>query len=257
MNTFYALNADETKVIAWLSYDKRQIITYDEFDRYLPQNYKYKNKFISRLIRKKILNPIKRGVYNFVPMGSLATGITVGTNLLPKIYYPNMEYYIGYFNMFNFYGLTEQMPQTTFVINNLKSGEKVIDNFMFKFIKVKDEYIYGIVEQKYMNDIIKVSDKERTMIDFVNRWNYQEAKKKLSAIIKENKCDVNKFIDYAVRYPTIKTRKLVGIILDEADISEKLSNPLLNSIQNSALISTSSYSREGKINKKWGVILNA
>lgn len=53
-----------------------------------------------------------------------------------------MQYYIGYFNMFNHYGLTGQLPQITYVINTSVSGKKVISKFQFQFVKVKKEYIW-------------------------------------------------------------------------------------------------------------------
>jgi hypothetical protein len=42
------------------------------------------------------------------------------------------------------------------------------------------------------------------------------------------------------------------MFLDEAGISAELTNSLYNSVSNSALISTSSFSRQGK----WVVIIN-
>jgi hypothetical protein len=87
-NKFYGFNPNETKFISWLTYDKVKIISYQELDKYLPKNYKYKNIFVSNLIRKKVLSPIKKGIYMFVPIESLSSGTTVNPYLLPKIYYP-------------------------------------------------------------------------------------------------------------------------------------------------------------------------
>ncbi|MDR2616711.1 MAG: hypothetical protein LBC22_02730 [Endomicrobium sp.] len=253
---FYSLNSNETKFISWLTYDKVKIINNQELDRYLPKNYKYKNIFISNLIKKKVLSPIKKGVYMFVPIETLSSGTIVNPYLLPKIYYPKIQYYIGYFNMFNHYGLTEQIPKTTYVINPSVSGKKNISKFQFQFIKVKKEYIYGLGELNTRDGKVIVSDKERTMVDFIDKWNFQEAKTKIREILLNKQCNVKNFIDYAVAFPKIRTRKIIGVILDYAGISIKLSKPLYDSIKSSSLISVSKSSRKGAINTKWGVIGN-
>jgi len=255
-NGFYNFNSAEIKFISWLTYDKIKIISYRDLDKYLPKNYRYKNRFISNLIKKKVLIPIKKEVYMFVPVEALLTGTTVNPYMLPKIYYPKMQYYIGYFNMFNKYGLTEQIPQITYVINTSVSGKKIISKFQFQFVKVKKGYIYGLKEFNTSDGKITISDKERTMIDFIDKWNFKEAKDKLSDIFKQNNCDIKKFIKYAVLFPKARTRKFAGVILDYSNISERLTKPLYESIKNTALISVSKSSRKGIINAKWGVIEN-
>jgi predicted transcriptional regulator of viral defense system len=254
MDKFYNLNQREVKFISWLTYDKVKIISYQDIDKYLPKNYKYKNRFISNLIKKKIFIPIKKGIYMFVPIEALSMGTMINPYLLPKIYYPKMNYYVGYANMFNHYGLTEQIPQITYVINTAVSGKKTISKFQFQFIKVKKEYMYGLEELSTPDGKVIVSDKERTMIDFIDKWNFKDAKEKISDILINKQCDIKKFIDYAIRFPKAKTRKLAGLILDYSGIAERLLKPLCDSVKDTALISTLKSSRKGSINDKWGVI---
>ncbi|MCL2145522.1 MAG: hypothetical protein FWH43_08550 [Endomicrobia bacterium] len=253
-NKFYNFNPNETKFISWLTYDKVKIISYREIDKYLPKRYKYKNRFISNLIKKKVLIPIKKEIYMFVPIEALSTGIIVNPYLLPKIYYPEIKYYIGYFNMFNHYGLTEQIPQITYVVNTSVSAKKNISKFQFQFIKTKKEYMYGLEEINTSDGKVMISDKERTMIDFIDKWNFKEAKNTICEILTNKQCDIKKFIKYAILFPKLKTRKITGVILDYSGVSDRLSKPLYESVKNTALISASKFSRKGSINTKWGVI---
>lgn len=62
-------------------------------------------------------------------------------------------------------------------------------------------------------------------------------------------------IEYSVQFSNIKTRKLIGLILEETGVSDAMLNPLEKSVKNSALISFSN-SRKGTLNKRWKVIIN-
>jgi predicted transcriptional regulator of viral defense system len=163
--------------------------------------------------------------------------------------------------MFNFYGFTEQLPQTTFIINTSLSSTKIINNLTYKFIKVKEKFMYGIIEKQMSGGIINISDKERTMMDMIFQCNFvgglSVAMEKVKTIIKDNDCDIKKLVDYAIKFPVLKVRKTIGIILDEAEIAEEISNPLYESIQNTSLISLNwNLQRTGTVNKKWRAIQN-
>jgi predicted transcriptional regulator of viral defense system len=177
-----------------------------------------------------------------------------------NVFFPNKNYYIGYANMFNYYDFTEQLFQGTFIINTSFAAEKIINNLVYKFIKVKNEYMYGIEEKEMYGGIVRISDMERTMVDLISRSDAVggiiPASEKIEQAIKCKKCDIEKFIDYSVRFPKLTVRKIIGVILDRAEISETLTNPLYNTIKDSSLTSAEYNSRKGKINKKWRIIIN-
>jgi predicted transcriptional regulator of viral defense system len=250
------IGKNELQIIAKLSYYGKDIVSFDELKKYMPNGYKYMKQAIYNLKKKNILTSIKRGIYSFNPVWSLPTGRQINSLKIGNAFFSNKDYYIGCYNMFNFYGLTEQMSKTTFIINKKISATKIINGLEFKFVKLKEEFFYGITEIEIDGEKIKASDKERTMLDFINYWNFNEAKTKIVEIIKSASCDIKKFINYSVRFPKIKVRKYAGMFLDEAGITAELTDSLYSSVNNSALISTSSFSRQGKKNKKWGVIIN-
>jgi predicted transcriptional regulator of viral defense system len=172
-----------------------------------------------------------------------------------NVFFSNCKYYIGYYTVFNQYQLTEQVPVVTCYLNTKISAKKEINGFPFKFKKLKDEFFYGIRDVDVKGEIVKVSDFERTIIDFVDQWNFRQARKRVVEKIKNNKCDINKLIEYAIRFPKIVTRKKMGVIFDIAGIDEKLTEPLHETIKNTALIGTYRFIMEGKKNKKWGIII--
>ncbi|MDR0823424.1 MAG: hypothetical protein LBN20_06575 [Endomicrobium sp.] len=254
--TFEGLSKQEMNLVVRLSYYNKYTVSYDEIKKYLPQDNKYIAQLIYRLKKKKILTPIKRGFYTFNPVNTLAGGRQVNDFNVGNIFFPNKNYYIGYYNMFNAYGLTEQIPQMTFIANTSLSAVKTISGLQFKFIKVKEECLYGLTTNKYNGEEVIVSDKERTMVDFVDYWNIKEAQDKIIEIIKNDECDIKKFIGYAEKFPKIKVRKFIGVILEKAGIADEMTKDLCDSVKDSAVISMSKNSRVGETNKKWGVIID-
>jgi len=74
-------------------------------------------------------------------------------------------------------------------------------------------------------------------------------------MVNNDKCDIKKLVEYTVCFPNIKTRKRIGLILDEAGVPENILKPLLKSIEKTS-ISSLNGSRKGTLNKKWRVIVN-
>jgi len=75
--------------------------------------------------------------------------------------------------------------------------------------------------------------------------------------IREKKLSLERFIEYAARFPSVSTRKRIGFILEKGGVETRLLIPLRNSIEGKALIALfPRKSREGPINKDWRIIIN-
>ena len=258
-NTISALGQKEAELVARLSYEEKDIVTAQELDAYLPIDFQYRKQLVYNLKKKKILTPVKRGVYIFIPLESVATGRRISEFLIPPIFFPQNNYYIGYSTMFNYYSFTDQQFQTVYVLNTTLCRERNITGSIFKFTKIPSERIYGVEKITIKNKEVMVSSKERTLVDLIyfNKpvGGIKAAKEIFERFVKEKKCDIKKLIEYSVRFPNIKTRKLIGLILEELGVSDTMLKPLEKSVKNTSLISFSK-SRKGTLNKRWKVIIN-
>ena len=258
-NPISALNQKEAEIVARLSFEEKDIVTAQELDSFLPGDFQYRKQLVYNLKKKRILTPIKRGVYIFVPLESVPTGRRVSEFLIPPIFFPKDNYYIGYSTMFNYYGFTDQQFQIVYVLNTTRCMKKTIAGLSFKFVKIPSNRFYGLEKVNIKNKEIIVSLKERTLIDLIyfNRpvGGIETAGEILRRFITEKKCNVKKLIEYAVRFPGIKTRKIIGFNLQKAGVSDSLLKPLEKSVKNTSLISLSD-SRKGALNKRWKIIID-
>lgn len=259
-NTLLRLGPIETQVIARLTYESKVFISAQELDAIFKFSPTDRAKIVSRLKKKNILTPIKRGLYIFSPLESGPSGRGVDEMLIPSFYFPEGNYYIGYSTMFNYYGFTEQIFQTLYVLNTSFNKKKVICGIAFKFLKVSQERMYGIKKIEIKGRSVMVSDKERTLIDllYFNKsvGGISPALEIVKKVIQGQQCNIKRIIGYASKFPNVTIRKRIGILLESLGINDAALDPLARSVKNTA-ISSLGKTRQGMINRKWRVITNA
>lgn len=251
----------ETEVISRLSYEKVTVITKEQFEELFKRSGS-NNKIISQLKKKGVFKSISRGIYYFSPLESGPVGTQINEFLIPPLLFPKENYYIGYSNMYNFYGFTTQIFQTIFVLNTSLQRERIICGVPFKLLKISPKRMYGLNKIKIKNTEIIVSDRERTIVDLFYFPDSVGGIKKAFGIlekqISENKLDVKKMIDYIRQFPNVSVKKRMGYFLEKCNVSEKLLKSLKDGINNSSLTTLyGSKSRKGEINKEWKVIIDA
>lgn len=251
----------ETEVIARLSYEKVTIITKEQFDNFFSFDPALKNQLIFRLKKKGVLAPIKKGVYIFSPLEAGPAGRNVNEFQIPSTLFPKGNYYVGYSVMYNYYGFTDQIFQTMYLLNTSMQREKVIGDIRFKLIKISPRRMYGLEKIRINNARVIVSNRERTLVDLIYFYKPVGGLKRALEILKEQvinkKIDVKKFIKYSSQFPSISTRKRIGLILDKCGLESKELKPLIKSIENTSLVTLyNTKSRKGTINKKWRIIEN-
>jgi len=258
-NTSKTLGPIETNIVARLTYEKKTIVTTEDLDQLFKLSPEDRKQVVFRLKKKKILTPIKRGAYVFSPLEAGPEGTGVDELLIPPLFFPQQDYYIGYSTMFNYYGFTEQLFQTVYVLNTTICAEKIICDISYKFIRVPRKRIYGQEVIKVKGTDVVVSSKERTLIDllYFNKpvGGINSAVWLFKQIVGEKQCDIKKVVEYAARFPNITTRKRIGLILDELGIAGSILRPLTKSLKKTA-VSSLNKSRKGKLNKKWRVIVD-
>ena len=258
-NTSKTLGPIEMNIVARLTYEKKTMVTAKDMDQLFNLSPEDRKQIVFRLKKKKIFSTIKPGVYVFSPLEAGPEGMGVDELLIPPLFFPKKNYYVGYSTMFNYYGFTEQLFQTVYVLNTTKRMEKIICGLSYKFIKIMGNRMYGIEKIKVKDEEVNISSKEKTLIDLIYFSNpvggIINASKIFTKIVLSNKCDIKKLVEYAVCFPNIKTRKRIGLILDEAGVPENILKPLLKSTEKTSIGSFNG-SRKGTLNKKWRVIVN-
>lgn len=248
----------ETTIVGRLTYEKMTIVTAKNLDTLFKLSPEARKQVVFRLKKKNILTPVKRGVYVFSPLEAGPAGRGVNELLVPPLFFPKKNYYIGYSTMFNYYGLSGQLFQTVYVLNTSMRREKIICGISYKFLKVPESRMYGLEAIKVQNTDVIISSKERTLIDllYFNKpvGGVGPATEIFKQVVRDKKCDIKKLVEYAARFSNITTRKRIGVILDGLRIANSILKPLVKSVETTA-VSSLNDSRKGNLDKKWRVII--
>jgi len=256
--TYSSLSKDELLLISRAEFEKRKLITKD-FTQTVFGDAKKAANTVDRLTRKGRLIQLERSKYILVPIKAPSQQWAPNELVVASLWMGDIPYYIGYFTMYNYWGFTEQIPHTVFILNTKKSRTKIIGNVRYQAIKINPKRYYGIEKVKIDNEVIFISDKERTLVDFI--YNPIGSFENLQQTLAQNiqKIDREKFIKYLIRFPVVTVRKRAGYILEKLDYPESLLNKLRRTIGNEktyVVLDPSRRSRKGKINKNWRIIVN-
>lgn len=258
-NTSITLGPVEANIVARLTYEKKVIVAAKDIDALFKLSPEDRKQVVFRLKRKNILTPVKRGAYIFSPLESGPAGTGVDELLIPPLFFPKKNYYVGYSTMFNYYGFTEQLFQIVYVLNTSANKEKIICGLSYRFLKVPGNRMYGLETIKVRDNEVIISSKERTLIDllYFNKpvGGIDSAGKIFAQIVGDKKCNIKKLVEYAARFPNVTTRKRTGVLLEGSGISDLILKPLIKSVEKTS-ISSLNGSRKGNLNKKWKVIIN-
>ena len=253
------LGEKEIEVISRLSYEKKRIVTKEDLDAFFKFNDIERNKIVYRLKKKGLFSAIKRGVYVFSPLEYGEGGAAINEMLIPPQFFPKGNYCVGYSTMYNYYSLTDQLFQVVYVLNTSLQRKKKICGVAFNFLRVPESRMYGLEKISVENKEVIISSIERTLVDLVyfNKpvGGIKSALDILKRELKKERCDIKKFIRLAAQFPSIKTRKKIGILLDEMGYSDSDLAPLAKSVKDTA-ISSFTGSFKGRLNKKWRIIIN-
>ena len=257
-NAYSGISKDELYLVSRAEYEKQRLIT-TAFAIKLFGDGNKASSVLSSLTKKGRLLQLQRGKYLLVPIKAPNQQWSFNEFLLAALWMESIPYYVGYFTMYNYWGFTEQVPQTVFVLNTKRSCEKLIGQVLFKAVKIDSRKYYGVQKIKIENEQVCISDKERTLVDFL--YNPIGSFGNIENVLKANikKIDLNKFTTYLQRFPVAALRKRAGYLLEKIDCDELVLKRLRKSIANDVtyvVLDPAKKSRKGTISKEWRIIVN-
>jgi predicted transcriptional regulator of viral defense system len=139
----------------------------------------YTSKFLSR---DKYVKRIVRGLYY--------TADATEYEVASKIVYPS---YISLVSSLRFHNLTEQIPNTIFVVSEVQHRQiNNLNGFKIKFKVVKKSMLYGYGK---IDDVF-VADPEKAVIDMIYLNDFTDYAEE---VVQKKKLDISKLVDYAKR----------------------------------------------------------
>lgn len=254
----------EIRFFSWVQFKQKSQVNIQEVESALGLTKRQVIKLLSRLSQNGLIIRLKKGIY-LVPK-KLPAGGRWGPNkywVLQKYMDLNKTtYQISGPDAFNKYGYSDQVPFESVVYNTKFSRNIKIGQLRYQLIKVSQKRIGSIRWIKIAHCKIPFSSPGRTLMDALYDWSrFNTIPNVFNWILKRknDKALMSELVDSATRFGNISTRRRLGYILE----SEKIKFDLLIKKLKNKTSKTQSFiafnpnkSKKGKINTKWGIIIN-
>ena len=165
---------------------------------------------------------------------------------------------------FNYYGLTEQVSNTTTVYNDKVSQTRKFGRLSVDFIKVAPARLGEIVEIAGSKDAVekrRIGSFARIVMDAVYDYNRFGTLPKAYEWIAERKADkalIQSLVSCMIKSGNIASCRRIGWLLDRLDVDEKLITPIKNNLNASVYFIPADPAAPGKgrTNAVWNITEN-
>lgn len=249
------LSKMESYLLSYLAENRKNIFTLSDVVAVLDCTYENAKVIVERLAKKKWIVRIIKGRYLIVPLTAGIKGeYTEHEFIIATLFEP---YYIAYWTALNYYGFTEQVPNKIFVVTRKRMKDKEILGMKFKFVTMSEKKFFGFNEILISNVGVKISDKEKTIVDCLDKPRYCGGVEEITKAIffAKDEIDCGKLTDYITKVGNNTAIKRLGFILDLLGMDMDSKN-LEGKISNSYSILDPTKRKTGKYDPKWKLLLN-
>ncbi|MDE2588540.1 MAG: hypothetical protein KGL95_02585 [Patescibacteria group bacterium] len=219
----------ELTLLFTLEKEAKSVFKIDDARRILRSSPASVKNVLYRLRNKKRIEEIERGTYLLIPARSGIEGKWAETPFLiaPELVQP---YYIGFWSALNYWGMTEQVPNVTYIVTTKRKKRKELrwGPINFEFITLSKKRFFGIVQEKIEGKTLNVSSKEKTVVDCLL---YPQYCGSIDEIIKgiweaQKELDFEKIIDYSKKVGVDVVTRRVGYILELLGIKRDMADKI-------------------------------
>ena len=120
---------------------------------------------LHRLRRKGRLAEVRKGRYLLVPARAGPEGGWSASVYRVIDAVVDRDYYVGFWSAMNYWGMTEQVPRTVYVVSSRRHRPFEFRGQRVQFVTLRPARIYGSTEEPLGKGTFRVSDRERTLVD--------------------------------------------------------------------------------------------
>ena len=170
---------------------------------------------LSRLEKKGAIERIEKGKYMIIPLGAEKGKYTLNELIIG--YLLLNPYSVAYWSALNFYGLTEQFPNTVFLQTTSRKKKQATEVFgvRYRIVRIKEEKFFGIRKEWIENTQIHITDKEKTLLDCLDKPQYCGGVVEIAKALKYgSELDRNKLVEYAKKLNNSGVIRRLGYLCD-------------------------------------------
>lgn len=209
---------------------------------------------LSRLKKRGVLERLKKGKYLVIPFGAKKGEYTLHEFVIGSVLVE--PYAISYWSALNHHGLTEQIPGSVFLQTTSWKEKQTVRVFgvKYKIVRIKSEKFFGLQKVWIENTQINITDKEKTIIDCLDKPQYCGGMIEVIKALKNGRkeLDFKKLSQYANQIGNSGVVRRLGYVCDLLNLKIKLTPPKVRNY----LLLDPTMPVDQKKNARWRLIVN-
>lgn len=191
-----------------------ETFTFDDANKLSNLTYGSLKNLLYRLETKGWIERIEKGKYILIPLGAEKGKYSLNEFVIGSMLVK--PYCISYWSALHYHGFTEQIPSTVFMQTTSRKKARNIDVFgvRYKIIRVTETKFFGIEKVWFNNIQISISDREKTVIDCLDRPQNCGGLIEVIKAIKNETFDWKKISEYASRISNTGVIRRLGFLTE-------------------------------------------
>ncbi|MFH1247251.1 MAG: type IV toxin-antitoxin system AbiEi family antitoxin [Candidatus Micrarchaeota archaeon] len=157
-----SLGGKEVELLSTLEHDGKSVFSFvDALSILKGTNRQVVRNMLSRLVKKRRVERIKKGLYLLIPFKQKLWG----QHEFAVVPFFAKEYYVSFWSALRFWNLTEQLPRKVFTAVKTPVKNRFFQNLEFQFITLSPRYFFGFTAIEVENTKVNVATKEKAILD--------------------------------------------------------------------------------------------
>lgn len=203
---------------------------------------------LRRLVVNEQLSRIEKGLYC---VRNFRNSYVIANNILPNSV-------VAYWSALNLHQLTEQIPNVVYSQASIQKKDTKVFNVRYKFVTIKRTKIAGITKMGYGNEMFKITDVEKTLLDCFDQPQHSGGYEELIRALYKSKISYSKLISYGLQMDNLSVLKRIAFLseLFEMAYLSKFRTEVLKLVNKRYILLDPLGANLGLFNSKWKIRVN-
>lgn len=249
----------ESRLIFTLERDGRTLFTFKDAHAILASSNKSVYRVLDRLKLKRRIRQVRKGLYLLSPARSGIEGTWTEHvfAVIPKL--AGADYYVGFWSALGYWGMTEQLPQATYVAVLKRRRNVTFDNQRIHFVTYPLGRFFDYTQEKIGETEFNISSREKTVIDSLAHLEYSGGITEVAKGIwtARDQLDISRMIQDAEKMQILAVRVRLGYLLELLGFEKGVYSSLLPEKPTGApWLDPSAAKKTADYSNRWGLRMN-
>ena len=221
------LGANELRLLFTIEEEGKSVFSISDAKRILGTSEASVRNVVYRLKKKGRIEGIEKGKYLLIPARA---GYEASWSEVPFLLVPHLinVYYIGFWTALNYWGMTEQVPRSVFVVTTKRKRGVKYGPTKFELVTLGKRKFFGYMEGKASGGAFNISSKEKTIIDCLLYPKYCGG---MDEVVKgiwgaRDEMDFLRLYEYSKRMDVNVVLRRLGYVIDLLKIEKEIGSEI-------------------------------